>query len=259
MRRSASAFDPSDARRDARLSALRAPRTFRTLRFAVAMCFVAAVFSLPASGAFTLREVTVAGNRTLSEAEVIRRSGLRPGRPLRAADAERAAAAVRSIPQVRSAAVHIAWPHRAVVTVTERSPLLALSGSGGVLVLDEGGVPFRRQAHPDGLVPLTVGLPLPWVRLGEPVPHRGVREVAAAFASLDAAQRSRISSMQIDVHGDLVVQTASGVTLRVGEPAELGGRMRLAEEILRALADRGIVARELDLRFGEKVVVRPEP
>jgi cell division protein FtsQ len=228
------------------------------VRFAIAICWLASVFSFPTSTAFALREITVTGNRILPEAEIVRRSGLQLGRPLLAADTERAAAALLSIPLIRGATVRVAWPRRAVVTVTERSPVLALRWSGAVLVLDEEGVPFRRQDNPDGLVPLSIESAPPWARLGEPLPYRRVRDVAAAFASLDGEARADVASLELDAHGDLIVRLASGVTVRVGEPAELRRKLRLASEIMRALAGRGIAVRDLDLRFGEKVVVRPE-
>lgn len=221
------------------------------------MCWVAAVFSFPQSTAFALRDITVIGSRTLSDAEVVRRSGLRIGRPLPTNDTERAAAALQSIPVIRRATVHFVWPSRAVVAVTERSPLLALGWSAGVLVMDEEGVPFRRQDSPGGLVPLSIESALPWAALGEPVPSRPAREVAASFASLEASSREAIASLEVDRDDNLVVRLTSGVTVHVGDPNEMGRQMRLAAEILRELADRGIPVRELDLRFGDKVVVRP--
>jgi cell division septal protein FtsQ len=231
---------------------------FRPLRFAVAMCWLAAVFSFPQSTAFALRDITVTGNRTLSDAEIVRHSGLRIGRPLPADDAERAAASLLSIPVVRGATVHFVWPSRAIVTVTERSPLLALRWSGGVLVVDEEGVPFRRQDSPQGLVPLSLESELAQVTLGEHVPHRQVRDVAAAFAALDGTSRAEVARLEVDAHGDLNVGLTSGVTLRVGQPADLERKLRLAQEVMRALAGRGIAVRELDLRFGDRVVARPE-
>jgi cell division protein FtsQ len=225
------------------------------------MCWLASAFSFPLSSAFALREIAVTGNRALSDAEVLSRAGLRIGRPLLAADAERAATALLSIPLVRHATVRFVWPGRAVVTVTERSPVLALQRSDrGVLVLDRDGVPFRRQETPGELVPLRVpASALPWVRLGDPVPHGGVREATVAFASLEDAERAGVASLEVDAADDLIVLLTSGVKVRVGDPSELGRKMQLASEVMRALAGRGVAVRELDLRFGEKVVVRPEP
>lgn len=230
----------------------------RLLRLGVTLSLVAAAVSGTSSSAFSVRRVEVYGARALSEDQVRSSSGVRVGQPLVTVDPEAVRRRLQSVPQVEDARVEVVWPDRVVLRVTERRPVAALRvGAQAYVPLDPKGVALARWADPGGLVVIS-GLHLPWTRPGEAVPSEPARAVAAELARLAHGVRGGVRSVTVERSGDYAVRTASGLVVRVA-PGELERGLALAREVVAALRARGVEPAVVDLRFGERVVVRPAP
>ena len=110
------------------------------LRFGAVMAVVLAAASLPASSLIGVRRVVVVGARTVSAADIVSRSGIRPGDRLLGISTARAAARVRTLPRVARAEVSIGLGGAVTIHVAERRPYAVVALRGRYLLLDASGV-----------------------------------------------------------------------------------------------------------------------
>jgi cell division protein FtsQ len=231
----------------------------RSLRLGVAMCTLAAVFSFPASSVFALRSVTVTGTRTLSESEIRRTAGLRPGTPLVWIDPDAVARRLRALPRVRDARVELRFPHEVRIHVVERTPAATVRLPFQTVVTDREGVVLGEGEDPEHPLLVADGFPPQPMRAGRPIPWPPVRSAVRAVVALPQGVQNRITFVRVDPKGPLDVQLPSGVRVRVRPTDELAERLTVAEAVVERLRERGIRVAAVDLRFGDRVVVRPLP
>jgi cell division protein FtsQ len=167
-------------------------RTVRTLALLAAAVAVVVGTGWVAlnSSLVAVEEVTVHGTSRLSVAEVLDAAAVQGGESLFGLDPDEVARRVERLPAVASVDVSRDWPHRVVITVTERRPVAVVTEDGRSTLLDETGVAFARVARPPaGLVPVT---------LDAPVVAAGADDARAAMAvlgSLPARVRSQVAEM----------------------------------------------------------------
>ncbi|MBM3450646.1 MAG: FtsQ-type POTRA domain-containing protein [Armatimonadetes bacterium] len=253
-----------DARAGARSAPSRRERCpWPTLRLAILACFVAALFSLPSSSFFRVEQIQVAGTKTLPAEAIAAAAGISLGTRLSAIDVAAAAERLEALPAVRAASVRAAWPSTLQIEVVERVPVIALrftEAPAAFLVLDAEAVPFRHAEEPGALLAVSVDdALLPWLRLGQPIPLRLVRETAEALKALDPTHRARVRAIRITGQGDLDVTLSSGPSALVRSPSALREKLPLAWQIAQGLGSRIETIGTIDLRFGDNVVVRPAP
>jgi cell division protein FtsQ len=105
-----------------------------------------------------VRRVEVVGAHHVSAAEIRATAAVPMGRPLARLDAggieDRV---VESIARVADVAVDRRWPHTVRIIVEERTPAVAVSGTGGFVIVDGTGFAFETVAARPAGVPLVVG------------------------------------------------------------------------------------------------------
>lgn len=231
----------------------------RSLRLGVALCTLAAVFSFPASSVFALRSVTVTGIRTLSESEIRRTAGLRLGTPLVWIDPDAVARRLRTIPRVRDVRVEPRFPHEVRIHVVERTPAATVRLPFQTVVVDREGVVLGRGEDPKRPLLVADGFPPLPVRMGRSIPWPLVRSAITAVVALPQRVQNRIVLVRVDPKGPLEVQLTSGVRVRVRPTDELAERLMVAEAVVARLRARGVLVESVDVRFGDRAVVRPLP
>ncbi len=95
-----------------------------------------------------VREVAVAGQRSVKADEVIAVAAVPMGTPLARQDVQEIAQRATLIPAVQAASVTRQWPSTVLVTVTERQAVFAVRQGSGFLLVDAAGVAFDRVASP---------------------------------------------------------------------------------------------------------------
>src|SRR4029453_8652556 len=91
-------------------------------------------------------------------AEIRATAAVPMGRPLARLDAARIADRVESIARVPALAVAPAWPHTVRIIVEERTPAVAVAGTGGFVLVDGTGFAFETVgARPAGGAPAVGG------------------------------------------------------------------------------------------------------
>ncbi len=229
-------------------------RGIRELRFGVVMCTLAAVFSFPTSSVFALRTVSVTGNRTLSESEVLQLVPLRVGVPLARINLEEVALHLLRHPRIRAAKVELRWPNALAIQLTERIPAVLVVGEDRTLVVDEEGVVLDRGQTT--LVPLLVEFPVPSLPPGAQLPPGRLQRAVHALAALPRESRGRIRLARLDPEGGFHAQLRMGPWVRMRLEDDLRWRLEVAEAVVRDLDRRGIEVESVDLRFGDRVTVR---
>jgi cell division protein FtsQ len=138
--------------------------------------------------ALVVRSVVVSGTHLVPASQVRVAADIPLGEPLLRVNTAAAARRVEAITQVRSAQVSKSWPDRILITVRERTPVLAVArpgaagststaAGGGYDLIDASGVIVRTaQAKPRGMAVLWPSVPVTALQ--------GSPSVAAAAAVL---------------------------------------------------------------------------
>jgi cell division protein FtsQ len=205
-------------------------------------------------------QVTVEGNQRLSSGEVLALvEGLR-GQNILGLDLTEWQDRVMSSPWVKDASLRRELPSTVEVRITERTPM-AIGRIGNALYLvDAGGtvVDEYGPAYADLNLPIIDGLAAP----GKDAPAiDAARAALAARVLADVADRPALADKlsQIDVsdpHDAVVMLAGDPTLLRVGEE-HFGDRLQQYLDLGDALRERVSVIDYVDLRFPERLYVRP--
>jgi cell division protein FtsQ len=205
--------------------------------------------------------VAVRGNQRLSKGEVLAvLSGLR-GENIVSTDLERWRRRLMASPWVRDAALRRSLPSTIEVLVWEREPIGIGRISGEVYLVDERGVIIDQYG------PQYADLDLPIIDGLGAAPHDAptlTDEARAELASrVIAAVNSkpklaaRLSQVDVsDLHNVSVILTGDPTVIQLGEDQfaqRLQGYVELAPALHQRVADIDYV----DLRFGDRIYVRP--
>jgi len=173
------ADDPAeDSRADRQRADRRRADPWRNAFFGVLATgvVVLAVWAVLGSSLLAVRHVEVTGNHLVSAAEVRAVAGIRTGTPLARVDTGAAVRRVEQLNPVLSATVSRSWPDTIVISITERTPVLAVALSGGGYgLIDAHGVVVRSAARPPAGMPVLTSFP---------AALRGSRAILAAASVL---------------------------------------------------------------------------
>lgn len=232
----------------------------RLLRFAAVLALLLAGAAFPQSSFFTVSGITVLGARHVPPAEILARSGLRRGQPLRAVDARAIAARLTQHPWVAGVRVRVSPAGRVDLLVSERVPHAALPYRNGYLLLDHTGVAieFATAAPPLPVIGVD-GITIPWVRLGDRLPADEVIGALRVLAMMPQEEIARGLQVRVDRAGAVLVTTADRITVLMGQPRGLGNRAASLPQVLAAIRRQHLTGQYVDLRFAGSVILRPGP
>jgi cell division protein FtsQ len=204
-----------------------------------------------ASEAFAIREIRFSGLVHAQEAELLQRSGLKPGGNLFRIDLDRAARAMKGHPWVASAKLTRRLPGQVVASIVEHRPA-ALVQLGGLYVLDDEGRLFKRAASEDALdLPIVTGLSREaWA---EQKPELQLR-LFGALHLLDTWQATgfplaSVSEVRLDEDGGFTLFAHDGIAVqevRLGA-SEISLKLQRLAQVRAALARRAERAARIDL------------
>jgi len=174
---------------------------------------------LTTSPTFAIHAIELRGNRHASSDELVRLSGLVPGRNLFAADVDSAEASIQGEPWIKTVEVRRKLPDSISIRVTEREPAL-LVALDKLYIADADGALFKRAQAGDSLdLPVVTGLPRQQFqeqRTAGEAKLREVLDVVASYRSRALDGRYRIQEINLDADEGLTLQLAP-----VGSPNEL--------------------------------------
>jgi len=219
--------------------------------------------SLAASGAHALQvdRIAVLGNRRLSKGQVLTvLNGLR-GENIVSTDLGRWRRRLMASPWIRDAALRRSLPSTIEVVVSEREPIGIGRIGGDMYLVDERGViidQYGRQ-YADLDLPIIDGLgaaphDAPTVT-DEARADLAARVIAAAKSKPKLA--ARLSQVDVsDLHNATVILTGDPTVIQLGEE-QFAERLQGYLDVAPALHDRVPDIDYVDLRFGDRIYVRP--
>jgi len=231
-----------------------------------------AVFALT-SPVFLLNsaaDVAVAGNHYASKEEIVKALGIpsstrtavrRTGVNIFELSLERARSQVESIPWVRSAAVTRAYPHHLNVRVEERVPVAFVNVEGRIKLVDGEGAVLESPARATFDFPVLAGLDSGLNLTERRSRLRLYREFMRQIADEAAPSGWVVSEVDLSDADDLkavVVREHQSLELHLGREG-FGQRFHNFLALLPELAKSTASARSIDLRYGNQVVVNPQP
>jgi cell division protein FtsQ len=219
--------------------------------------------ALITTDALTITRITVSGSSTLSSADVLARlDGLR-GQHMLSVDLDAWQHRVEESPWVESVALRRVLPGSVNVTVAERAPMaVGRIGAELYLIDEQGGV--IDQFGPDHAMfdlPLVDGL-APRGTRNQPaeVDEKRAALVGRFLTALrerpDLAER--VSEIDVaDPHNAVILLKGDTTLIRVGED-QFVERLQSYLDVAPALRDQVPQMDYVDLRFGERVYVKPQ-
>lgn len=213
------------------------------------------------SPTFEIAHVVLHGNDRLSRGEAMALVGDLRGQNVLSVGLEKWRQRLLTSPWVEDAVVRRVLPNTIDVAVRERTPMGIARLGRDLFLVDRTGTVI------DAYAPTYADLDLPVIDgLGAP-PRDGAPVVDAARSALvarllaDVAPHERIASRvsQIDVRDArdaVVLLDGDTVMLRLGD-RDFAARLQDYLDVATALKDRMSVVDTVDLRFGERMYVRP--
>jgi cell division protein FtsQ len=263
---------PSDKRfRRARVKpASRKGTTLRRMTIAAKLGVLGALVGLGAwrlitlvteSPALRVTTITVHGNDRLSRGEALALLADLRGRNILSVDLEKSRARLLASPWVETAVVRRVLPSTLDVVVRERVPMGIARLGRDLYLVDQHGVVIDEYGpiYADLDLPVIDGLASP-PQSGEPlVDERRTALVARLLGDVAGHERlaSRLSQIDVrDAHDAVVLLDGDTVMLRLGD-RDFASRLQGYLDVASALKERVAAIDTVDLRFGERMYVRP--
>jgi cell division septal protein FtsQ len=211
--------------------------------------------------ALKIDRIVVRGNDRLSKAEVVAvLSGLR-GKSLVWADLDEWRRRLLASPWVRDASLRRSLPSTVEVVIAERQPVGVGRIQGEMYLVDEGGVIIDRYGpqYADLDLPIIDGLAARSTDDGSLTDEARAELAARVIAALKAKPEiaKRLSQVDVgDLHNASVILNGDAAVIQLGEDQFLQ-RLQSYLELAAALHERVAEIDSVDLRFDDRIYVRP--
>ena len=214
--------------------------------------------------ALTVTRITVSGNERLSRGEVLLLLDGLAGRNMLVVSLDEWRQKVLRSPWVEDAALRRVLPGTVDVVIAEREPMGIGRIGGGLYLLDQHGgiIDDFGPNHAEFDLPLIDGLAGPTrQRAGVPVVDAGRAALASrVLTSLQARPEldGRVSQIDVtDVRDAVLILKNDTALIRIGDD-QFAERLQSYLDLVAALREKVPHIDYVDLRFGERVYVRPQ-
>ena len=231
--------------------------------FSLFVCYRAFAFVMSAD-ALTVTRITVSGNTRLSRGEVLSLLEGLAGRNMLLVNLDEWRQKVLTSPWVEDAAVRRVLPGTVEVVIAERRPMGIGRMSGELFLLDQQGgiIDEFGPSHAEFDLPLIDGLATPTRTPADaPIVDEGRAALAArVLSSLQGRPdlAGRVSQIDVsDVRDAVVILKNDTALIRVGDE-QFAERLQSYLDLVSALREKVPQIDYVDLRFGERVYVRPQ-
>jgi cell division protein FtsQ len=213
------------------------------------------------SPALRVAQITVHGNDRLSRGEALALLAELRGQNILSVDLDRWRARLLTSPWVESAVVRRVLPSTLDVMVRERVPMGIARLGRDLYLVDQRGVVIDEYgpAYADLDLPVIDGLASPPGSGAPLVDERRTALVARLLGDVAGHERlaSRLSQIDVrDAYDAVVLLDGDTVMLRLGD-RDFASRLQGYLDVAAALKERVAAIDTVDLRFGERMYVRP--
>jgi len=171
-----------------------------------------------------VREVAVAGQRSVKADDVIAAAAVPMGTPLARQDVQGIAQRATRIPAVEAASVTRQWPSTVLVTVTERQSVFAVRQGSDFLLVDGSGVAFdRAPSAPKGAVQVEA----------DPADRALLVDVGTVAGALPSDLARDVRLLTATSRARISVELRSGVTVNWGSAADSPLKAQIVSVLLK--------------------------
>ncbi len=201
-----------------------------------------------------VQHIDVAGNDAVSTAAILDQVGL-AGESMVTADLRAAATTIEEIPLVASVSIERRWPSSVRIVVREREPWGSWEQAGVRYTIDREGVVLGRAAPPSGATTI-VSTAAFSLKAGDRVDYQAVETAIEIGEQLQAALGTRAVEVAYAPGEGVRVHTADGQTALLGDSSAIAYKLAVWARVAAEAASQGISYSAIDLRFGDRPVLR---
>ena len=218
---------------------------------------------LLAGNIFIVREISVEGNSALSDADVIRMSGLNVGGSIFRVNREEALRSIALSGTVKPLDISVSYPSTITLTVKEREPSVYVDCYGVILIVDDEGVMMESVSTlPEEQYLYVTGLKPTGFNIGRTLETDVKGQVEAMAAVVQAVKAtnfvSQVSELNVMNPDNMYLIARSGMQILLGDKENLENKLAIAVASMNDLSARGIVRGRLDVRTGRFADFREE-
>jgi cell division protein FtsQ len=197
------------------------------------------------SSAFAVAGVRVSGADTVPVATIEQEAAAPVGTPLAKVDLRSIADRVRTIPAVADAQVTRAWPHRIVIVVTERVPVVVVTDGSRFELVDATGTTFKTMPdRPAGL---------PEAKVTGTRRDVTIRSLVTVSAALPDTLRAQVESISAASPDSITLNLSSGVKVVWGSSDDSERKAEVLSVLMKRKAKvYDVSAPDLPVTKGEK-------
>lgn len=199
-----------------------------------------------------VRHIEVAGATTQEPVRAL--LDLR-GESMFTADLDTPRAAIAALPRIASARIERHWPDTLRITVAERRPWGSWEQAGQRYTIDREGVVLGQAPAPADSVTIVSNASYA-LRAGDRVDPQAVEVAAGIGERLPEALGTRAVEVTYTPTEGVRVRTADGQTALLGGSSGIDYKLAVWARLNREAAAREIAYSVIDLRFGDRPVLR---
>ncbi len=202
---------------------------------------------------FDARQVAVTGNRRVPSSEILRVADIPQNRSIWLDDTKAIAARIRAIPLIGTVSIRRLPPASLTIAVTERVPFATLTSEGQTVVVDRALRVLSPATGNEQLPSFVLSLHRS-LTPGTFVSTRDALVLRDVYATM-VSDGLTPTALTLDRYGDVVASISGGPRLLLGEPNDLGRKVRLIDAILAQVVRRQLSVSAVDVRAPATPVV----
>lgn len=201
-----------------------------------------------------VREVEVVGAVTARERDILDRVDFRDERMLTVSfrEAERA---IAGIPLVASVEIERKWPDTVRITVREREPWGSWEQAGLRYTIDREGYVLGHGTPPPHSTTIVSNESFS-LQPGDRIDHHAVDAAAAINEQIERALGTRAVELTYSPDEGIRVRTADGQTALLGDSSGIAYKLAVWARVAEEATALNITYSTIDLRFGNRPVLR---
>lgn len=203
---------------------------------------------------FEISEVQVGGNERVPMEVIAERAGVM-GQSMFSADLAAAQRALDAHPLIKSAVIERRWPHTVTIVVEERQGWGTWEQAGVGYTIDREGVVLASTPMPPG-APTIRSSQTTTRRMGDRVDYQAVDSAAEIYEKLPRILGTQVKEVAFLTGQGVQVTTADGQVALLGDSSSIAYKLAVWAQISKEARVQHVNYSTIDLRFGNRPVVR---
>lgn len=209
-----------------------------------------------------VRRIQVSGDYSVSDREIIDRSGLWSGQSIFSVKPEQVGLAFRNDGYLSLEKVEVRWPDTVELTVRERKAYACISYLGSLFLIDEYCVVMEKLGDlPSDDLPRVTGMNVLGYAVGQTIRSGVTGQVETVQSVLHALEQNGAMDLLYELNvadrDDLYLITRGGMLVRLGDQSGMGDKILWMKSVLMQLTAEGILKGSLDVSSGKSAIYAP--